>query len=215
MQELKQRYIVVEGALGVGKTSLVDLLTKEFSARRILEQIDDNPFLHKFYTDRKTYAFQTQIYFLLSRFKQQQALFQHDLFSHVTIVDYMFEKDRIFAYVNLDEEELLLYEKLYSLLKPKVSKPDLVIFLQSSTDTIIERIEERDREFERDISYEYIDKLNKAYSNFFFSYKDSPLLVVNTDHLDFVKRKEDFKELVREIKDMQIGTKYYVPSMNA
>lgn len=209
---MPQNYIVVEGVIGVGKTSLVDRLCQEINGKPVLEKLDENPFVTNFYKDMRGFAFQTQIYFLLTRYRQQESLNQGDLFVQSIISDYLFAKDRIFAYLNLDENELSLYEKIYSLLHPRVPRPDLVIYLQASTDRLIERIKERGRAFEKNISREYIDELNKAYNNFFFYYKESPLLVINTNDIDFIHKKDDLKDLVREIKEIKAGTKYYVPA---
>lgn len=204
------RFMIVEGALGVGKTSLVELLAKEFNAKKLLEEVENNPFLPKFYKDVRTYAFETQIFFLLSRYRQQQELMQMNLFEGMFISDYMFAKDRIFAYVNLEEDELMLYEKLYAMLKPRIPKPDLLVFLQTSTEILAERIKLRGKVYEKDIKVEYLDKLNRAYNNYFFNYNDSPLLVINTDEINFVQNQNDFKEIVKEIKNLKTGTKYFV-----
>ncbi|MFH1823663.1 MAG: deoxynucleoside kinase [Candidatus Firestonebacteria bacterium] len=205
------RYIVVEGPIGVGKTSLVELATKEFKYKPVLEVVEENPFLPKFYKDMKAYAFQTQIFFLLNRYKQQQELFQHELFSKGIMSDYMFEKDRVFAYLNLDENELILYEKIYTILKLQTPKPDLVVLLQANTEILIRRIKMRGRFYERNIPYDYVDKINKAYNQFFLHYKESPLLIVNTNDIDFVHKPDDLKDLLKAINDMKIGTKYYLP----
>jgi deoxyadenosine/deoxycytidine kinase len=205
------RYIAIEGPIGVGKTSLAKLLAKEFDAQTILESFEENPFLSEFYADRKRTAFQTQIFFLLSRFRQQQELFQQDLFKKTTIIDYLFNRDRIFAYLNLDEAELALYEQIYSLLHERIPKPDLVIYLSASTDALIERIESRGREFEKAITREYLDELNQAFNRFFFHYNETPLLVINTSEIDFVRHPADLKDLVKQIRAMKKGTLYYVP----
>lgn len=203
-------FMIIEGAIGIGKTTLVELLSKEFNAKKILEEVENNPFLTKFYNDTKRWAFETQIFFLLSRYKQLQELRERTFFEEMLISDYIFAKDRIFAYVNLQEDELMLYEKLYSMLKPRIPKPDLVVFLQASTEVLINRIKSRGKTYENNISFEYIDKLNNTYNNYFFNYKDSPLLVINTDEIDFVKNKDDFKEVVKEIKNMKSGIQYFV-----
>ena len=205
------KYIVVEGPIGVGKTSLVDLIGREFRFKTVLEVVEENPFLPKFYKEMKNYAFQTQLFFLLNRYKQQQALFQNELFSSGMMADYLFEKDRIFAYVNLDESELVLYEKLYAILKPQVPKPDLVIYLQANTETLIKRIKLRGRAYEKTISHEYLERLNKAYSEYFFRYKETPLLIINTNEIDFVHKTGDFDDLIKTIREMKSGTKYYLP----
>lgn len=205
------RYIAIEGPIGVGKTSLAKLLAKEFDAQTILESFEENPFLSEFYADRKRMAFQTQLFFLLSRFRQQQELFQQDLFKKTTIIDYIFARDRIFAYLNLDEAELALYEQIYSLLHERIPRPDLVIYLSASTDVLMERIESRGRGFEKDITKDYLDEVNQAFNRFFFHYSDTPLLVINTSEIDFVKNPGDLKDLVKQIRAMKKGTQYYVP----
>jgi deoxyguanosine kinase len=153
------RYIVVEGPIGVGKTSLSNLLSERFRARRILEVVEENPFLSSFYTDRDKYAFQTQIFFLLSRFRQQQELFQQDLFNSVTVSDYLFAKDRIFACLTLDPNELSLYDRVFEALGPRVAKPDLVIYLQARLEVLLQRIKKRGREFERKFDPVYLEEL--------------------------------------------------------
>lgn len=205
------RYIAIEGPIGVGKTSLAKLLAVELDAQTILESSEENPFLSEFYADRKRMAFQTQIFFLLSRYNQQQELFQQDLFNKTTIIDYIFARDRIFAYLNLDNNELALYEQIYSLLHERIPKPDLVIYLSASTDTLLERIESRGRDFEKNITKDYIEELNQAFNRFFFHYSDTPLLVINTSEIDFVKNPADLKDLVKQIRLMKKGTQYYVP----
>jgi len=208
---LHTKYLVTEGPIGVGKTSLTSLLADELGARLILEQAEENPFLSNFYKNTVRYRFQTQMFFLLNRFSQQQEMFQPDLFTRITISDYMFDKDRIFAYLTLDEHELPLYEQVYNILEPKIIKPDLVIFLQADTDTLLRRIKQRGRSFEKEISYDYIAAVNEAYNNFFFRYNDTPLLVINTSDIDFVHRREDLDDLLKQILSMQQGTQYYVP----
>jgi len=205
------RYIVTEGPIGVGKTSLTSLLAEELGARLVLERAEDNPFLTDFYQDPARYRFQTQMFFLLNRFSQQQEMLQPDLFTRVTISDYLFDKDRIFAYLTLDEHELPLYEQVYRVLEPKILKPDLVIFLQADTDTLLRRIKQRGRAFEKEISLDYIAAVNEAYNQFFFRYNDTPLLVINTSDIDFVRRREDLDDLLKQVLGMKQGTQYYVP----
>jgi deoxyadenosine/deoxycytidine kinase len=202
---------VTEGPIGVGKTSLTSLIADELDARLILERAEDNPFLTEFYKDPARYRFQTQMFFLLSRFSQQQEMAQPDLFTRITISDYLFDKDRIFAYLNLDENELSLYEQFYKILEPKILKPDLVIFLQADTDTLLRRIKLRGRPFEKEIDQEYIAAVNEAYNQFFFRYSETPLLVINTSDIDFVHRREDLDDLLKQILSMKQGTQYYVP----
>ena len=208
---LHTKYIVTEGPIGVGKTSLTSLLADELGARLVLEQAENNPFLTDFYRDPQRYRFQTQMFFLLNRFSQQQEMLQPDLFTRVTISDYLFDKDRIFAYLTLDEHELPLYEQVYSVLQPKIMKPDLVIFLQADTDTLLRRIKSRGRTFEKEVSRDYIAAVNEAYNHFFFRYSDTPLLVINTSDIDYVHRREDLDDLLKQILGMKQGTQYYVP----
>ncbi len=209
---LPWRYIVVEGVIGVGKTSLTKLLSTRTNGRLNLEVVEENPFLSSFYGDRATYAFQTQIFFLLSRFRQQQNLFQHDLFSSTLISDYLFAKDRIFANLNLSDDELALYNQLAGILEQRVIKPDLVIYLQARTEVLQQRIQWRGRAFEQDMDDGYLNALNGAYSYFFHHYKDAPLLVVNTDNLDFVNVPADFDLLYEHIQDKFSGTRYFAPN---
>jgi len=205
------RYIVTEGPIGVGKTSLTSLLAEELGARLILERAEDNPFLTDFYKDPPRYRFQTQTFFLLNRFAQQEEMLQPDLFTRITISDYLFAKDRIFAYLNLDDHELALYEQIYNILEPKVAKPDLVIFLQADTDTLLRRIKQRGRSFEKDVDRDYIAAVNEAYNQYFFHYSETPLLVINTSDIDFVNRREDLNDLLKQVLNMKQGIQYYVP----
>ncbi len=207
----KARYIAVEGPIGVGKTSLTEFLAEEMSGRTLLEEVDTNPFLSNFYSDIKKYAFQTQLFFLLSRYQQQLELNQCDLFNTNVISDYLFAKDRIFAYLNLDENELGLYEQVYRLLDARIPKPDLVIYLQASSEVLLERIRKRNKDYERNISEEYLNRLVDAYNKYFFYYSDTPLLVVNTTEIDFVNNPSDLSNLVREIKSIKGGTQHYIP----
>jgi deoxyguanosine kinase len=209
--ELKHRYIVVEGPIGVGKTALTRALAKRFGGRNVFEIVEENPFLASFYQDRNKYAFQTQLFFLLSRFKQQQELFQQDLFSQVTVSDYLFAKDRIFASITLDPNELALYERVYEHLGPRVMKPDLVIYLQARLEVLLGRIRKRGREFERKFDAEYLAELSRTYNDFFHRYDETPLLVINTSDIDFVESEKDFDELIRAIGSIRAGTHYYQP----
>jgi len=208
---LPWRYIVVEGVIGVGKTSLAKLLAARINGRLNLEVVQDNPFLQRFYLDRAAYAFQTQIFFLLSRFRQQQSLFQHDLFSDTLISDYLFAKDRIFANLNLSDDELALYDQIATLLEQRVLHPDLVIYLQARNEVLLERIRWRGRTFERDMDADYISALNQAYSYFFHHYQETPLLVVNTDELDFVNVPHDFELLFEQLAESFQGTRFFAP----
>jgi deoxyadenosine/deoxycytidine kinase len=207
---VKHRYIAVEGPIGVGKTSLVERLCSRLDAVKIQEDVD-NPFLDAFYRDQPGAAFQTQLFFLLSRFQQQQELVQRNLFDEFTISDYLFQKDKIFAYLTLDEGELLIYERLYNLLEPQVPKPDLVIYLSGEDDVLKRRIRGRNRGYERRISDPYVHEMNEAYKHFFHYYTASPLLVINTSTIDFVKHEDELDDLVRQIERMDRGVRYYVP----
>jgi deoxyadenosine/deoxycytidine kinase len=202
---------VTEGPIGVGKTSLTSLIAEELGARLILEQAEDNPFLTDFYRDSARYRFQTQMFFLLKRYQQQEEMVQPDLFTKITISDYLFAKDRIFAYLNLNDQELALYEQIYKMLEPKIVRPDLVIFLQADTDTLLKRIKQRGRPFEKEINHEYIASVNEAYNHYFFRYSETPLLVINTSDIDFVHRRDDLDDLLKQILSMKQGTQYYVP----
>jgi deoxyadenosine/deoxycytidine kinase len=207
---MNSRFIAVEGPIGVGKSSLVDLLATRFNAVKVLEKIE-NPFLRDFYREKQGSAFQTQLFFLLNRYMQQRDLSQHDLFQQFTLCDYIFAKDKIFAYLNLDDSELMLYEKLYALLSENVPRPDLVIYLQASTQVLTERIRKRHRDYEAEISSKYIEDLNQAYNYFFYHYKESPLLVINTTDIDFVENESDLEDLVAQIRNMGKGVQYYMP----
>ena len=205
------RYVVVEGAIGAGKTSLAKLLSERLQARLVLEEVEENPFLKDFYRDRARFAFQTQMHFLFSRYQQQRNLRQMELFSERLVSDYLFSKDRIFASLNLSDRELVLYEKLVGWLELEVMKPDVVVYLQASPDTLMERIGRRGRSFERDMERDYLKQLNEAYNHFFFHYVDAPLLVVNTNAIDFVNDPEDFEDLLKRILSHRQGTVYYAP----
>jgi deoxyadenosine/deoxycytidine kinase len=208
---LPWRYIVVEGVIGVGKTSLVKLLATASGGRVNLEVVEENPFLASFYQDRAAHAFQTQIFFLLSRFRQQQALTQPELFSQLVVSDYLFAKDRIFANLNLSDDELALYNQLAGILEDRILRPDLVIYLQASTDLLLERIRMRGRSFERSMEADYIESLNRAYNFFFHHYQDTPLLVVGADHLDYVGVPADLDLLVDQLREPFTGTRFFAP----
>ncbi len=206
-----KRYIVVEGPIGVGKTSLVELIGENFGSRAVLERVTENPFLPRFYQNPKRFAFQAQMFFLLSRYQQQRELSQQDLFNQSIVCDYLFAKDRIFASVNLDDDELALYQQIYELMDQRIPRPDLVIYLQAPTEVLRQRIKFRGRGYEREISREYIEAINEAYNRFFFSYNATPLLIINTAEVDFVRNPEDFQDLVREIQRMKKGVQFYIP----
>jgi len=220
-QSLKQliensgiHHIAVEGVIGAGKTTLTQMLGEKLQAEVVLEQFEDNPFLSQFYDDPDRYAFQTQIFFLLSRFKQQQSLRQPGLFHSNLITDYIFEKDKIFAYLNLEDEELKLYEMLFASLEKSQSipKPDLVVYLQSSVSRLMQNIRRRARPMEKNMSEAYIKDLNDAYNYFFFHYRGAPLLIVNATEIDFVNNSDDFSELLNEIfRTDKAQVEYYNP----
>ena len=206
------RYIAIEGVIGAGKTSLAQMLARDLRARVNLEVVEENPFLARFYEDPKRYAFPTQIFFLLSRYKQQQDFFQRDLFQQSVVSDYLFAKDRIFANLNLDDEELRLYERIATTLEGRVPLPDVVVYLQASVDVLMRRIARRGRDYERLIQRDYIEALNEAYNHFFFHYRESALLVVNTSEMDFVRNPEHYVVLRRHIEEPFEGVQYYTPS---
>jgi deoxyguanosine kinase len=203
-------YVSVDGPIGVGKTTLVELLARRYEGVKILEDVD-NPFLGDFYQDRPGAAFQTELYFLLSRYKQQQEIAQRELFDRLLVSDYTFQKNRIFAYLNLSDDELMLFDKLYALLEPQVPVPDLVIHLVADVETCMERIRRRARNVEKTISEEYIAELIDAYNHYYHYYDRSPLLVVDTRHLNFPQRPEDFDELLHRLARPIRGTEYFQP----
>ena len=208
----RARYIAIEGPIGAGKTTLAKILEERFGARLVTESVDENPFLASFYEDRRKYAFQTQLFFLLSRFQQQQELFQQDLFNQVTVSDYLFAKDRIFAALNLEANELALYEQVYALIGGRTVKPDLVVYLQARHDVLLTRIRRRGRVIERNLDPAYLETLSRAYNEFFFHYDEAPLLVVNTSDVDLVSSGRDVDALVSVIRRHRKGTQHYNPS---
>jgi deoxyguanosine kinase len=206
------KYIAIEGNVGAGKTTLARLLSESADASLFLEEVDDNPFIERYYQDAEGYAFQAQIFFLLNRYRQQMEITQQDLFSNILVADYLFAKDTVYAHVVLCDEELVLYNRLHSLLEGKIVCPDLVIYLQASTETLLHRIRKRGRSYERGISKEYLDSLNEAFNHFFFHYEESPLLIINTDKLDFTENREQLDDIFARISDRFEGTRFYVPS---
>ena len=210
-QTIEPRFIAVEGSIGAGKTSLVNLLGEQYGARVILEDNDTNPFIAKFYEDQEAYSFQTQIFFLLNRFNQYQELAQRDLFNSVVVIDYLFQRDKVFAQLNLEDHEYRLYEQIFNLIGPKAPKPDLVIFLQANTEVLLKRVSKRGRDYEAFMDPDYLDSVNKAFNNFFFYYSETPLLVINTNEIDFVEKKCDLEELINKVNSHKIGREYYNP----
>ena len=204
-------FLAIEGVIGVGKSTLARLLAERLDGRVVMEEVEENPFLEPFYRDRRRYAFSCQIFFLLSRFRQQRALHQPDLFENRIVCDYLFRKDRIFATLNLDEDELALYDQILPLLERELPRPDRVVYLQASLETLLSRIERRGRPFEKDMDPEYLRELSEAYSRFFFHYQEVPLLVVNTDAIDFVENPDDLNDLIDRIRRHDSGTLYYTP----
>ena len=207
------RYIAVEGPIGVGKTALADRLATRLDATAVLEDTD-NPFLHDFYAARPGSRLQAQLFFLLNRHRQQVNLQQADLFAQATVCDYLFDKDRIFAYLNLDDNELFIYQRLYDLLSKDIPAPDLVIYLQAPTDVLLRRLRDRSREDEPDRpepGADYMREMNEAYQHFFFHYTATPLLVVETSQVDLQGSDDALDDLVRQIRSMNKGTRYYVP----
>ena len=208
---IEPRFIAIEGAIGAGKTSLTSLLGQQFDAQILLEEDEKNPFIAKFYQDRGSFAFQTQIFFLMSRYQQYLKLAQRDLFNSVVLIDYLFQRDRIFAQLNLQGSEYQLYEQIYNLIVGKIPKPDLVIYLQADIEVLLDRVDKRSRDYEQFIDPDYIDGVNKAFNNFFFYYSDTPILVINTNDIDFVGKKGDLEELIQKINSHKIGREYYNP----
>ncbi|MCG3120817.1 MAG: Deoxyguanosine kinase [bacterium] len=208
---MRLQYIVIEGVIGAGKTSLTTLMAERFGGRVLLEQHEENPFLPDFYRDPRHFAFSTQMFFLLSRYRQQQEIPQRDLFHELLIADYLFAKDRIFASLTLDERELSLYDKVAKLLERDIPPPDLVVYLQSSTERLMANIRQRNRSYEKPIAEDYIRNLNEAYNRFFFNYAATPLLVVNSTAIDFVHNAEDFENLTAQLSRPISGVQYYSP----
>lgn len=206
-------FIAIEGVIGAGKTSLANLLAKERNAKLVLEEFEDNPFLDKFYSDRERYAFQTQLTFLASRFQQQQNIYLKDLFQSSVISDYIFDKDRIFARINLNGDELALYDKIFQIMSFKAPKPDLVIYLQSSLDRLLHNIQKRGRSYEKDMDPDYLSELNEAYNHFFHHYNRSPLVIINASEIDFVTNSDHLDYIVRNVFEapLKAQTTYLSP----
>ncbi len=195
----------------MGKTSLAALLAERLDAVAVLEKTEDNPFLPDFYKDPQKFRFQTQLFFLLRRFQHCSEIVQMNLFREIVISDYLFQKDRLFASVNLEENEFWLYDQIFRILEQRVATPDLVIFLQARTEVLMDRIKKRGRKYEKGLSWDYLDTINQAFNEFFFHYSDSPLLVVDASDIDFVHIPEDLDDLIREINTMGTSVQYYVP----
>ena len=205
------RYISIEGPIGVGKSSLAQILALKFGARLVKEEVANNPFLERFYEDPRKFAFQTQLFFLLSRYRQQKEMAQGNLFDSGVVCDYILAKDKIFALINLEDDEVTLYESIYKLLVSTLPKPELVIYLQARPEVLLSRVRKRGIAYERNISLDYLRTLSDAYNEYFFHYNETPLLVVNTSEIDFVERPRDLEHLVREVKSVKRGTQHYIP----
>lgn len=209
-QPLKLNYIAVDGPIGAGKTTLAKMLAEDIGAHLLLEPAEKNPFLQDFYKDRKRNAFKTQIYYLLSRYQQQLELKQRDLFHSITICDYTFAKDQIFAEINLSNDEQSLYTTIFQLLKERLPKPDLVIYLCAGPDILLQRIRKRGYDYERPISESYLEDLTDGYNRYFLTYTDTPLLVVDTSNQNYLDNPEDFSTLKRAIIQHRGGTVHFI-----
>lgn len=205
----KYRYIVVEGPIGVGKSSLAQRLADRLNARALMEDPGGNPFLQRFYKDPRRHAFATQMFFLFQRVEQVSELKQRELFDEVIVADFLLEKDALFARITLSDDEFGLYHRIYSHLAPQAPTPDLVIYLQAPVETLMERINRRGNPFERNISEEYLRRLTDRYTEFFYQYDAAPLLIVNSTRLNFVDRPEDFDLLVERIAAMRSGREFF------
>jgi len=208
----KYPYIVIEGPIGSGKTTLASMLADKFSVQLLSEKAEANPFLPRFYQDAQRYALPTQLFFLFQRSRQISDLNQRDMFSKPTVADFFLEKDPLFARLNLDDEEYTLYHQIYAHLQLKSTKPDLVIYLQTPVDELVERIEERNVSYEQEIPREYVERLADAYSEFFHSYDASPLLIVNNEKLNIIKDESALNLLVDRITQIKSSREYFNPN---
>ena len=204
--------LAVEGAIGVGKTTLAKLIADHLNARLVQEEFEENPFLGDFYRNSEAYAFQTQLWFLLSRYRQQQGLKQLDLFAPLMVTDYMFMKDRLFASLTLSDREMVLYDRIASLLERDVTTPDLVLYLQADTDRLMENIRKRGRAYEMRMEWEYLDSLNQLYNEYFFRFDSCTLLSINTNDIDFVEKPGDLEEIIKFIREPPGGTRFFNPA---
>ena len=205
-------FVAVEGPIGVGKTTLAKKLAASFNYNTLLEDAEDNPFLEKFYRNRKQAALATQLFFLFQRTQKIQDMRQTDIFEPVRVADFLIEKDPLFARINLDRDEFQLYEKVYQQLTIDAPRPDLVIYLQASTDVLLSRIDNRGLPFEQSIERDYLERLNEVYSEFFLYYDGAPLLIVNASEIDLVNGEMDYKHLVDYLLDIRSGRHYFNPT---
>ena len=205
------RFLAIEGVIGVGKTTLARMLGERFAARLVLEEFKENPFLEDFYKNPRAWALHTQLFFLLSRFRQMKNLGSPELFDTLVISDYIFQKNRIYANINLSDPELRIFEDVADVLEVGIPAPDLVIYLEASTEVLLDRIRKRGRSYERRIDFDYIGRLNEAYNHFFFNFDDCPLLIVNTNSVNFSTDTEEFTRLLRILDEPPVGMRYYNP----
>jgi len=213
INNMRFKFIAIEGPIGVGKTILTKKLGEKLNSQLLLEETT-NPFLHEFYHNKKGASFKTQLFFLVNRYTQLVNLKQAPLFHANTIADFIIEKDKIFACLNLDNQELSIYNKLYSLLIKELPQPDIIIYLQAKPDVLLHRIKRRNLPYEKNISEDYLKEIIQAFDYFFFHYKATPLLVINTNQIDFVLNEEHFNEILKAIETMRAGTQYYTPWLN-
>lgn len=205
------RYIVIEGPIGVGKTSLAKRIAEDFGGELLLEKAEENPFLDRFYRNPRHAALPTQLFFLFQRAQQMQEIRQSDLFAPVRVADFLLEKDRLFAQLNLDDDELRLYEQVYANMTLDAPKPDLVIYLQAPVEVLLNRVQKRGRQVERFIETNYLERLVEAYTRFFYHYSETPLLIVNAADIDLVNRDQDYNLLVERIRKAHSGRHYFNP----
>ena len=211
MTDRTARYIAVEGPIGVGKTALARRLAADTGSQLVLEQVEDNAFLRRFYEDPERYAFQAQLFFLLERYRQQRDVYERGLPAQGLVADYLFAKDGIFAGVTLNTDEGTLYKQIFQLLDRQIPRPDLVIYLEARPEVLLKRIKKRGLEYERPITKDYLERLTEAFRNFFHNYTDAPLLVVNCSDIDFVEHGSDLADLINEIRGMRQGVQHYIP----
>ena len=208
--DITSKHIALEGVFKSGKAKLASLLAQKIGGKVILDKTE-NPYLKDFYDEKEGAAFLAQLVFLVNRYHQQVRLIQRDLFEERIFCDYIFEKDKIYAYQTLSDEELVVYERIYSVLAERVPKPDLVVYLQARPEVLYKRVKKRDKKYERSVTFEYLTEVAQAYNQFFFYYEETPLLVVNTSEIDFVASSKDLADLIKEINNMGLGTQHYIP----